>query len=403
MSHHWPPDCRLEQVTLEVEDRACPHCARAMHVCDHRIHRIFTLDGPRELVCKLVHCPDRACPGHRRTVSPESELGIAPPFWAIGWDVFCWVGHRRLARHWGVPQIRAELADSHDVRLSDDAVEKYVRRYQTMLAARHQDPQLLAEEYRRVKGLVLTIDGLQPEKGHETLYVVRELSRRRVWFAQSLLSSSASEVQRLLELARDWALRLDRPVTAWVSDKQDAFVTGIAAVFPGVPHRYCQNHFLRELAKPVLEVDAAAKVRMRSKVRGLRAIERQILAEAAQAQAQAQVVGEPAGPEESPSSSSPSSSSSSSSAEPAGTPAADDVMPAGEPAAAAAAAVAVPAQARVALDYCAAVRGILNDGQGGPLRPPGLAMADALAQVGASIQRNLAAAPAEKGGPPRST
>ena len=43
----------------------------------------------------------------------------------------------------------------------------------------------------------------------------------------------------------------------------------------------------------------------------------------------------------------------------------------------------------VVLDYCAAVRGILNDDQGGPLHPPGLRMAEALADVHASLQRNL--------------
>ena len=41
------------------------------------------------------------------------------------------------------------------------------------------------------------------------------------------------------------------------------------------------------------------------------------------------------------------------------------------------------------LDYCAAVRGILNDDQGGPLHPPGLRMAEALDEVRESIQRNL--------------
>ena len=43
----------------------------------------------------------------------------------------------------------------------------------------------------------------------------------------------------------------------------------------------------------------------------------------------------------------------------------------------------------VVLDYCAAVRGILNDDQGGPLDPPGLRMADALGEVRQSVQRNL--------------
>ena len=64
-----------------------------------------------------------------------------------------------------------------------------------------------------------------------------------------------------------------------MSDKQDAFVKGIAAEFPEVPHRYCQNHFLRDLAKPMLEADSHAKVQMRKKVRGLRAIEQEVLAQ----------------------------------------------------------------------------------------------------------------------------
>ena len=53
----------------------------------------------------------------------------------------------------------------------------------------------------------------------------------------------------------------------------------------------------------------------------------------------------------------------------------------------------------VVLDYCAAVRGILNDDQGGPLEPPGLRMAEALNEVHASLQRDLGA---KKGGSRRS-
>jgi len=49
----------------------------------------------------------------------------------------------------------------------------------------------------------------------------------------------------------------------------------------------------------------------------------------------------------------------------------------------------VDAADAVVLDYCAAVRGILNDDQGGPLEPPGLRMAAALDEVRASIERNL--------------
>jgi len=118
-----------------------------------------------------------------------------------------------------------------------------------------------------------------------------------------------------------------------------------------VPHRFCANHFLRDLARPVLEADSHAKVQMRRKARGLRGIERSVL-ERRRASA----------PEQPPS-------------------AEEEV------------AVTVPDDpaADVALEYCAAVRGILNNDQGGPLHPPGLEMSAALTEVRQSLGRNLAA------------
>jgi hypothetical protein len=315
----------------------------------------------------------------------------------MGWDVFCWLGHRRFGRHWSVPQLRAELNDTHHIRLSDDAIERYLGRYQTMLAARQQDPAQLLDAYRDIAALVLTIDGLQPEKGHETLYVVRELMSKRVWFAESLLSSATQEVQRVIALARQWAERLAKPVGVWMSDKQDAFVQAIGTEFPNTPHRYCQNHFLRDLAKPVLELDSQTKVKMRRKVRGLRTIERRVLGERRRTAAlepsprppQADetprvAISEAAAPEVC----ARHDLGAGQTANALGTTAwtvtgAPDVEDeAGE----------------VVLGYCAAVRGILNDDQGGPLHPPGVRMSEALQEVRASLERNL---DAKKGGVPR--
>src|SRR5215475_7205142 len=295
MAYRWPAGLVFNRITLDVEDRSCPVCGRSMHVCDHRYHHLWTFQGATQVINRLVRCPDPSCESRGRTFSPEAELSISMPRWCLGWDVFCWLGHRRFARHWSVPQLRLELHDTHRIRLSDDAIETYIGRYQTMLTARQHDPEQLAEAYRDIGSLVLTIDGLQPEKGHETLYVVRELMCKRVWFAEPLLSSATQEVRRLIILARQWAEHVGKPVRAWMSDKQDAFVTAIADEFVGVPHRYCHNHFLRDVAQPVLDMDSQAKVKMRSKVRGLRAIERRVLADRRQA-----ATPDPPLPQESP-------------------------------------------------------------------------------------------------------
>ncbi len=382
MSYHWPADTTFRTVTLDVDDPTCPVCSRRMHICDHRMHNVHSFSGPLHLVNRLVRCPDPDCSAHHRTFSPESEYMITMPWWAMDWEVFAWIGHRRFARHWCVPQIREELSDTYRIAFSDDAIEKSILRYQIMLAAKERDPEVLAEEYRNVSDLVLAIDGLQPEKGHETLYVVRELRRKRVWFAESLISSSEAEVRRLFIQARQWAERLGLPVRLWISDKQQAFVTGIAAEFPDVTHRYCDNHFLRDLAKPVLEKDSHAKVQMRKKVRGLRAIERDILEQQAK------------GPVHNPDITVQPQPSAATNPE-------HDQMPESlPPDSARADKHNVPANSfankeeeaqQVALDYCTAVRGILNNDQGGPLHPPGLRMADSLQQVRDSLDRNQAA------------
>ena len=114
-------------------------------------------------------------------------------------------------------------------------------------------------------------------------------------------------------------------------------MTGIAAEFPGVPHRYCDNHFLRDVAKPVLEADSHAKVQMRKKVRGLRKIEQAVLKRQ--------------------------------DAQPSGRPVDDLSGVTGTETPQDSTASQVDAAGAVVLDYCTAVRGILNDDQGGPLNP----------------------------------
>lgn len=376
----WDLTAEYRELVLEpdFDDRACAHCGIFTHIYEHRDRRLYMFGGPVHLVSKLAHCIDKGCPGHGEVLESPDEMNIAPPYWTIGWDVFTWMGHRRFARHWSVPQIRAELNDSYDIALSPDAIEKYLKRYQVMVAARESVPEHLAAEYREVEDIVLSVDGLQPEKGHEALYVVREHRLKRVWFAVPLLSSTTEELkQHVFKLAAAWAASLGKPVRLWISDKQEAFVAGIAAIFPGVSHRYCKNHFLRDLAKPVLEKDSHAKVQMRHKVRGLRNVERRILDE------RRHTLESPDASHASVPSTLTDDTTSSRGATPgASTKEGPDAS-------------RVQAQ-EVVLGYAAAIRGILNDDQGGPLDPPGLRMAAALDEVRDSLQRCMGQ---EKGGP----
>src|SRR5258705_5675274 len=136
----------------------------------------------------------------------------------------------------------------------------------TMLAARQQDPAPRVEASRDIASWVLTSDGWPPAKGHETLEVVRERMRQRVWLAAAWLSRATPEGRRVIVVARQWAERRDQPVRGWRSEQQEACVTAMASECPGTPHRDGSHHFLRAVAPPVLEMARRAQVTMRRRV-----------------------------------------------------------------------------------------------------------------------------------------
>lgn len=346
MAITWPSTTIFHDIVFPYEHAACCVCGSPLHYQSTRTRAFYQLTGPTRVSCRLVWCLNPVCSQYHRPLSPEAEKFLSWPGWCMGWDVLLWLGFRRFARHWSLPQLQAELWDSYQIRLSLKTLAAYVRRYQVMLAAYHQDLKRLRTVYGDVADIVLSIDGMQPEKGHETVYVVRELRAQRVWFAESLLSSATSEIQRVIHRARLLVEQLDKPVCGWISDKQEAFVTAIAAEFPGVPHRLCSNHFLHDAAQVLLEVDSQAKVQMRHKVRGLRTLERTILE------------GDTLREEET-----------------GLTP--EQQVYAGH----------------IVLDYCALVRGILNDNHGGPLRPVGWRMVEGLMEIRQSLERVLSRPP----------
>ena len=228
--------------------------------------------------------------------------------------------------------------------------------------------------------------------------MVRELTRKRVWFAEPWRASATEEVRRLIVGARQWSERLAKPVRVWMSDTQDACVKAMASECPGTPHRYCQNHFLRDVAQPVRDMESRAQGKMRRKVRGVRAIARRVLEERRQAGAPAPTpLDESPKTEETPCANpSEATAAAPHASSDLGWTSTDSTLQA-TGRATTRAAPGADEVGEVVLGYWAAVRGILHDSQGGPLHPPGLRMREALQDVRDALERNL---PAKQGGLP---
>jgi hypothetical protein len=260
------------------------------------------------------------------------------PYHEFGLDVMALVGRLRHAEHRSIPEIHKELT-GRGLVVAQRTVTNLLDRYDELRALATADPKRLGPLLRHQRRVILAIDGLQPDVGHEVLWVLRDCLSGEILLARSLLSSTAKDLAGLITQVQE---ALPVPITGVVSDGQDSIRKAVAQALPGVPHQLCHFHYLREAAKPIYEADRHAKKELKKRVRGIRPIERQ--------------------------------------AEKAPETAEDDE------------------EAEIVRGYCAAVRAALTDDGRPPLAAPGLKLHQRLGAIASSLDRVAALAGELPGG-----
>jgi hypothetical protein len=158
-----------------------------------------------------------------------------------------------------VPQIHRTPRE-RGVAIAERSVTVLLHRYEELVALRLADPARLRERLAGQDGVILALDGLQPDVGHEVLWVLRDVVSGEVLLARSLLGATADDLAPLLEEARAALGGGDRPedtipLRGVISDGQVSIRHAVARALPGVPHQLCQFHYLREAARPIFEAD----------------------------------------------------------------------------------------------------------------------------------------------------
>jgi hypothetical protein len=201
-------------------------------------------------------CRNPGCPRRGACLRPEQEGRYALPQHEFGLDVIALVGRLRHAEHRSVPEIHAELT-RRGVAIGARSVSNLLDRYDELLALSCSDTDRLRRVTATAGRVILAIDGLQPDVGHEVLWVVRDVLSGEVLLARSLLSSTQADLAKLLGQVKE---ALPVPIAGVVSDGQTSIRNAVALALDGVPYQICQFHYLREAALPVYEADRHAKV-----------------------------------------------------------------------------------------------------------------------------------------------
>jgi hypothetical protein len=257
---------------LSPERTACPHCGAFMRA-DYANHRtLATLTGVTRLRLAIRRCRNDTCRAFRKPYRPEAEGRFALPHHEFGLDVLARVGHLRYTQHRSVPEIHQFLRHA-GLSIAPRTVTNLLDRYDELLTVSLTDDKRLRQRLTDQKRVILGIDGLQPDVGHEVLWVIRDCISEDILLAKSLLSARQQDLVELLIHVRKVC---PVPVAGIVSDGQHSIRKAVAHAFPGVPYQLCHFHYLREAGRPIYEADRHAKKELKKKVRGVRGIEREV-------------------------------------------------------------------------------------------------------------------------------
>ncbi len=259
-------------VDLPTHTRICPTCAGPLWCAATARRTVVTLQGLVRLHLQIRRCRNPDCPRRRVWLRPEEEGHFALPQHEFGLDVIALVGTLRHAEHRSVPEIHAELV-RRGVPVCARSVDNLLDRYDELLALSASDTAKLRRITAQAGRVILAVDGLQPDVGHEVLWVLRDCLSGEVLLARSLLSSTRDDLARLITEVREG---LGVPIAGVVSDGQDSIRKAVKKALDGVPHQLCHFHYLREAARPIFEADRHAKKELKKKVRGVRPIEREV-------------------------------------------------------------------------------------------------------------------------------
>jgi hypothetical protein len=249
-------------------EHKCPECHRTLQQAMTLTRRtVIRLDGVIRLIHAGYRCPDAQCPGHQRTYRSPAADALALPGFTYGLDIVLLAGQLRLGQHQTVDEVHQELLERLvplGVTISRREILYLFEAYSTLLRASSEvkDDQAWLSQVKKNGGIIVSVDGIQPEKGNETVYMVRDALTGRVLAAEQVTSSETAVMKALLAPV----VALGVPVLGTITDAQESELQAVEQLWPEVPHQVCQFHVLRDASHRAFEADKKVKTAMRKRL-----------------------------------------------------------------------------------------------------------------------------------------
>ncbi|MHA1791672.1 MAG: hypothetical protein ACTSVI_03440 [Promethearchaeota archaeon] len=238
----------------------CPLCeSKLAHEYNDGGRRVETLKGSLWVITNYYKCRNSNC-DLNRAFPAANELTIQRK--KFGLDVWSKVIQHRFKHKLNYSQIRMIMWDDWEVSISHGAVKEICEYFEAAGAIQlDKETQKLVQASGRI---VLSLDGAQPKKGRPAFWVFSDRITGRI-LATRYLEVASADI--LIGILREIEHQHGVPIVGVISDKQSSIVNAVKMFKPGIPHAFCQYHFLDHVLEPIASKDSYLLKTLRDAVR----------------------------------------------------------------------------------------------------------------------------------------
>jgi len=242
----------------------CPRCGAPLHRRSTVWRKyVITLNGRFKIISLGYSCSRVRCSQSKVVYRSLKAEQVSLKGSSFGFDVMVQIGWWRFWEHRTLDEIAA-LLGAKRLSVSRRHILNLIGDFLALLRAAQPAKIESQRAYFRRHGMVISLDGMEPEQGNEMLFIVREANLDLTLVAETLYSSRADLISRhLLEPVKALGFR----IRAVISDADSNIRRAVTASLPGCPHQACQVHCLCEAGQPIFEQDRAMKTDLRRDIR----------------------------------------------------------------------------------------------------------------------------------------
>lgn len=276
MRSHSRDRSGAELLRLVPPQEKCFFCGAGLVICETQQRYIQTLTNLLHVIGKGKKCASGACAhGALRYRSPEVGRLVLKAH-EFGRDIVLWAGDQHVRENVSIARIHRRLVGDFTVPICERSVGNLVNDYLALCQCVAGDSGRVRARLKHQGGIVLCVDGVHFDEASPVLYVQRDAISGEVLYAERHLAQGKADLVPMLRRSAELAAELEVPILGIASDKERSLVPAIAEVFPGVPHQFCQTHFLKNVAEPLKEDDQELARAAKESVLALRQVQRTI-------------------------------------------------------------------------------------------------------------------------------